>query len=263
MSLKSVVRKCLPISIVERIAAMRLGRREQRLGQLPVQQAFDEVYRKKIWQRGAAASGPGSEGYLADRYVELIREYAARHNLRTAVDGGCGDFEVGSRIAPIFESYVALDVSPRIIGINRRRYDVLAKRNVTFAVADMMSGPLPPADLILIRQVLQHLSNAQIVKILANVESSNWRRVLVTEEVPHQKDASVPNLDLSSHGAGTRVAFGSGVYIDQEPFGMPAKRIAWIEGAAGSGQLAATLLVFEISRDPEGGSTSAGMNWRM
>jgi hypothetical protein len=251
MFLKSVVRKCLPISIVERIAAMRQERREQRLSQLTVEQAFDEVYRKRLWQRGSSASGPGSEGYLADRYVELIREYAAQHDLRTAVDGGCGDFEVGSRIAPIFERYTALDVSPRIIGINQRRYNELTKRNVTFAVADMMAGPLPPADLILIRQVLQHLSNAQIVKILGNVESSIWRRVLVTEEVPHQESSSVPNLDLSSHSAGTRVALGSGVYIDQEPFAMPAKRIASIEGAAGSGQPAATLLVFEISRDPE------------
>jgi methyltransferase family protein len=251
MFLKSVVRKCLPSSIVQRIAAMRQERREQRLSQLTVEQAFDEVYRKKLWKRGCSASGPGSEGYLADRYVELIREYAERHNLRTAVDGGCGDFEVGSRIAPIFDRYLALDVSPRIIGINKRRYDALTKRNVTFAVADLMAGPLPSADLVLIRQVLQHLSNAQIVKILANLESSIWRRVLVTEEVPHQGSSSVPNLDLSSHSAGTRVALGSGVYIDRAPFGVPAKRIASIECAADIGQPAATLVVFEISRDSE------------
>ena len=39
------------------------------------------------------------------------------------------------------------------------------------------------ADLVLIRQVLQHLTNEQISRILANLEASEWRHALITEEI--------------------------------------------------------------------------------
>ena len=100
------------------------------------------------------------------------------------VDGGCGDFSIGSRLASKFDEYLALDVSSRIVEINKSRYaDLCASGRVTFGFMDMTSTTFPPTDLVLIRQVLQHLTNAQIQKILNNIEASQWRRVLITEQV--------------------------------------------------------------------------------
>jgi hypothetical protein len=247
MVLKSFVRKLLPQKLGTAIGNHLIQRRERELGKLPLHQAFDEVYKRGMWKQGTSTSGLGSEGLLADRYVTLVQDYAVRHNLRTVVDGGCGDFSVGSRLAPGFDRYTALDVSPRIIEINRQRYANLIRNNVTFAAADMTVTSFPPADLVLIRQVLQHLTNAQIEKILQNLDASNWRRVLITESVHDPRNNSIPNLDLPSHSVRTRTSMGSGVFLDKPPFNRIARRLAIlfpteIETPGG-------LLVLELSRE--------------
>jgi hypothetical protein len=245
MSLRSWIKKCLPPSVKNGIGNLLVHRREQRLSQLSLPDAFDEVYARNMWKQGGTRSGVGSEGVLADRYIELVLQYAAKYELRTVVDGGCGDFSVGSRLAPSFDQYMALDVSPLIIDINKRRYAALAGQNVSFGVADMTATAFPRADLILIRQVLQHLPNERIEQILGNLETSDWRRALITEEVYDPGSNEVPNLDLPSHTVRTRVSLGSGVFIDKEPFKRPARRIAHIENV----QPGPPLLVFELNRD--------------
>jgi SAM-dependent methyltransferase len=250
MSLKSAVKPLLPARVKQAIGNMLVQRRERLLGRLPLQEAFEEVYRRDMWKQGDSRSGLGSEGPLAARYIELVQNYAAKHELRTAVDAGCGDFAVGRRLARNFERYMAFDISPLIIENNKRRYTDLTRTNVTFDVVDMTSATFPCADLILIRQVLQHLTNAQIEQILKNLEVSNWRRVLITEEVRDPLNNQQPNVDLPSHTVRTRVSLGSGVFLDKEPFNRPARRIGVIDDSADGKKSQDGLLVFELSRDP-------------
>jgi hypothetical protein len=239
----------LPTDLKHGIGRLLAPARRRRLSQLPIQEAFDEVYRRGLWKSGDAYSGPGSEGLLADRYVALVQDYAATHKLRTVVDAGCGDFFVGSRLASSFDGYTALDVSPLIIEINKRRYVDPNMQHVSFGVADMTSTTFPRADLILIRQVLQHLTNAQIERILSNLEASEWRRALITEDVSRPGNNPIPNLDMPSHSARTRIPLGSGVFIDEPPFNRAAKRLAVIHGAPAGEEPKSGLLVFELTRD--------------
>jgi hypothetical protein len=248
--LKTLVKSLLPAKIKVIIGRRLIERRERELGRLPLQQAFDEVYRRGMWKQGNSPSGLGSEGILAERYVDLVRAYAAKYSLRTAVDGGCGDFSVGSRLVPFFERYAAIDVSPRIIASNQRRYADLAKDKVTFAVANMLETPFPATDLVLIREVLQHLTNAQIEMILKNLEASTWRRVLISESVYDPRNNQSPNLDLPSHSVRTRGSQGSGVFVDKPPFSRPAKRIATLYPTANGEEGPGGLLILELSRDP-------------
>jgi hypothetical protein len=249
MSLRSLLTELLPAEVKQGIDKLLAPVRRRRLGRLPIQEAFDEVYRRGLWKSGEAYSGPGSEGLLADRYVELVQDYAAKHKLRTVVDAGCGDFVVGSRLASSFDRYTALDVSPLIIERNKGRYEDLNMQNVSFGVADIASTAFPPADLILIRQVLQHLTNAQIERILSNLEASEWRRALIAEDVCRPGNNPIPNLDMPSHSARTRIPLGSGVFIDEPPFSRAAKRLAVIHSAPAGEQPKSGLLVFELTRD--------------
>jgi Methyltransferase domain len=251
MSLRPLIKKILPRKVTHSIGNLLVHRRERLLGQLSIREAFDEVYRRGMWKQGSASSGLGSEGWMADGYIELVLDYASKHKLRTVADAGCGDFSVGSRLARHFERYTAFDVSPLIIKRNEQRYADLAQNNVTFAVADMTSTVFPRADLILIRQVLQHLTNSQIERILQNLEASEWRRVLITEDVHDPRGNKLPNIDLPSHTVRTRVSLGSGVFVDKEPFSRQATRIAIIDRGAVSEGVQAGLLVFELTRNLE------------
>jgi hypothetical protein len=250
MTLKSIIKKCIPTRVTNDIGDLLVRRREKHLARLPISQAFDEVYRRSMWKQGKSLSGVGSEGLLAERYISFVRDYAEKLELHTVLDGGCGDFAVGSKLAPHFTRYTAVDVSSHIIDINRQRFTGTKWQHVTFTAGDMTSMPFPPTDLVLIRQVLQHLTNAQIERILENLEAGSWRRVLITESIPDPVHKITPNLDMPSHSLRTRDSFGSAVYIDQPPFNRQGKRIATIYPSQDGSAVSGGLLVTELSRDP-------------
>lgn len=84
------------------------------------------------------------------------------------VDLGCGDFKVGSQLRPWCGRYTACDVVPDLIAFNRTAFTQL---DVDFRVLDMVEDPLPAGDVVFVRQVLQHLSNAAISKAIAKIAS--------------------------------------------------------------------------------------------
>lgn len=248
MAFARLIRKMLPSQFKPMIGRYVMRRRERTLSRLPLPDAFDEVYKQGMWQQGDALSGVGSEGPMADRYVTFVRQYALRHQLRTVFDGGCGDFAVGSRLAPHFDRYLAADVSPHIIGLNSRRYAGHEWANVSFSVVNLAEDSFPDADLVLIRQVLQHLTNELIEKILRNLERSHWRRALITEDVHDPLYNANPNQDLVSHTMRTRRVSGSGVFLDRPPFNRDARRIATFFESDDRRRQAGGLLVMELTR---------------
>ena len=72
-----------------------------------------------------------------------------------------------------------------------------------------------------IRQVLQHLSNAQISRIVPKL--SIYRLLVLTEYLPSSGDF-VPNLDRPT-GVGTRLGTetDSGIVLTEPPFNLPTK----------------------------------------
>jgi len=176
---------------------------------------FTEIYRKGIWGGGDALhSGSGSRGSAANQYVAAIRQFIADNGVSSVLDLGCGDFQIGRRIADACDTYIGADIVKLVVEENTRRY---GSKNVSFRHLDIIADDLPDADLCLVRQVLQHLSNAQIRQILAKL--TKYRFVVITEHYPNDAEFKAPNLD-KAQGAGTRVTLGSAVCLDQPPFGV-------------------------------------------
>ena len=246
MSLKHIVKAILPTRISRALGSLRMLYRERRLRRLSLPQAFNEVYKKRMWQQGQSLSGVGSEGLLAERYVAFVRGYLGEHRIETIVDAGCGDFNVGSRLCDGVSRCIALDASSYIIDANQKRYGDIS--NVSFHVADLVVTAFPSADLVLVRQVLQHLTNDQIECVLTNLDHGEWDRVLIAEAVADPSNDANANLDLPSHSVRTRVNFGSGVFIDRPPFNRAAKRIAVIDDASAGKDASTHLLVFELTK---------------
>jgi SAM-dependent methyltransferase len=133
------------------------------------------------------------------------------------VDLGCGDFNVGSRLRPFCAKYVACDVAAPVVEANRKRF---AGLDVEFRQLDIIESELPPGDVVIIRQVLQHLSNADIRKIVPKLY--NYKYVVLAEVIPARE--FVPNLDQPT-GVSSRMARGlvSGVVLTEPPFLLRAK----------------------------------------
>ena len=182
---------------------------------LSVAQAFQTIYRTKAWggRERIFSSGDGSRGLVADKYCEWVIRFIKENHIQHVVDLGCGDFVVGQTIVDSTAiCYTGIDIVPDLIAYLKR---TVHNSRVSFECCDIINDPLPKADLYLIRQVLQHLSNEQIAKVLRNLESAS--QILISEDVPIRPKTI--NRD-KAHGPDVRSFYGSGVYIDEPPFSM-------------------------------------------
>jgi SAM-dependent methyltransferase len=245
--LKRILKKVLPSFVTTYLGKHIIAYRSATLSRLPPGEAFDRIYRKKYWRQGASLSGLGSEGQWAEDYASFVIDYISKTGARRVVDAGCGDFLVGSLIAPHCQEIIALDISNEIITQNRSRFEKFT--NVEFRVANLIEERVPDCDLILVRQVLQHLSNAQIERVLKNIDTASAPHVLITEHSVKADMRSDANIDLGSHSVATRVAHNSGVDIGLAPFSRPRRIVAEIEPSPeNSAEPNSILYIYELSR---------------
>jgi SAM-dependent methyltransferase len=179
---------------------------------------FDTIYKEHLFGTMPGESfysGAGSVGPFSDSYCELVAQLIREKCIHSIVDLGCGDFRIGARLAPLVENYVGVDIVPDLIDRNRREY---GSARASFACLDIVDDPLPGGDLCLVRQVLQHLDNAEITKVLNKLQVYEW--ILVTENVS-AGEVKFPNVD-HVHGPETRLVEGSGVFVTKPPFSLPA-----------------------------------------
>ena len=111
-------------------------------------------------------------------------------------------------------SYRGIDVVDDLIEHNKKTF---GDENTTFECIDVSQDGvmIPEGDLLIIRQVLQHLSNADIQKILQ--KSFRFKYILVTEHIIEGPNV-IPNLEIPQVGFTTRGSIGSGVYIEYPPY---------------------------------------------
>ncbi len=195
------------------VASARLARLRQRNASRSAREVFSEVYAARQWGRGDDFdSGSGSRGDAALAYADCVRSLVEQSAARSAVDIGCGDFRIASLFVDTLDSYHGIDVVPDLVARNVARH---GRPGVRFSVLDAATDELPPADICLVRQVLQHLGNDQIARILARCRQ--YPLVLVTEHLPAPERTGQPNLD-KAHGPDTRLDRGSWVDISRPPF---------------------------------------------
>jgi SAM-dependent methyltransferase len=191
-------------------------RTRQRNATRSTEEIFSDIYSRNSWggAPGEFFSGAGSRGAHSERYIELVRRFIAANDVKTVVDIGCGDFAIGREIAKACERYVGIDIVPSLIAHHNSSY---ATDGVAFQCLDAARDPLPAADLCLIRQVLQHLSNESIQAIVDKFGA--YRFVIVTEHYPPKSRIKGYNIDKVT-GPDIRDHDGSAVFLDKPPFNL-------------------------------------------
>ena len=180
---------------------------------------FSKIYSDGIWGKSGSKdipyySGGGShEKNLIDPFIVSISDFLSSLNdPKRVVDLGCGDFNIGSQLIKYSQHYNGCDIVPELIEYNKKKFQ---SEKITFTTLDITSDELPEGDIVIIRQVLQHLSNEQIMKVLKKV-SSTYKYLVLTEALP-KKDNFVPNVDIPV-GHLTRIRINSGIVIEESPF---------------------------------------------
>ena len=207
---------------------------------------FRNIYENRLWGVGSDPevpfySGIGSYDPSVIQYVSLVIDIINRYDVSNVVEIGCGDFTVASQYADKCKSYLGIDVVKALVEHNQRTYGTKA---VSFLFADASRTKLPACDLCIIRQVLQHLSNRDIMNILTNITS---KYILVTEHLPAAHKITSFNLDKKP-GADIRVPQGSGVFIDRPPFNLNAQVIIEANVTSGIHEAGERLVTWLVSR---------------
>lgn len=215
--MKQTIKSILPSFLIELRQAILRSIADRRWKGKQPKQVFNEVYREGLWGRGTAKyySGPGSHApEVVGPYVSAIREFSLQFDTpKSALDIGCGDFEVGSQVRSFFSSYIACDVSDEVIAQNRERY------GGEFKCIDATSEALPHAEVVILREVLQHLSNQHIIQVLSNVLSMSPRFLIVTNTFYTGHDFK-PNVDIATGAYARRRERKSGVVLTEPPFNL-------------------------------------------
>ena len=185
------------------------------------EEVFSRIYRESLWKSGTETeqefcSGRGSHvESIVEPYKKVIIDFLASYppsSKPRIVDLGCGDFNVGNAFINYSSEFIGIDVVPDLIKHhNSSNYG----SHVKFICSNIIEDDLPPGDICFIRQVLQHLSNQQISKILGKL--NQYKIVFITEMYPTNSAVVIPNRD-KNHGKGIRMSNNSGVYLDQPPF---------------------------------------------
>lgn len=218
MAIRKLIKEITPSAIVQLYRKSKLRAERSHFSVMSTADVFDEIYRKKLWGGDSElCSGSGSRGAAARQYVDAVTTFINGHSVDSILDIGCGDFYIGKAIIEQLErrvNYIGVDVSLYVTAYNREHYSI---PNVSFVCLDAAKDELPRADICLIRQVFQHLSNQQTSAILGKLTSFKW--VLITEHYPDDDRLVIENLD-KPHGEDTRLRENSAVYIDRPPFKM-------------------------------------------
>ncbi|WP_229724481.1 class I SAM-dependent methyltransferase [Winogradskyella forsetii] len=185
----------------------------------PTKDAMSQIYDLHLWGGKAHDfySGSGShDAKLVAPYLDSVITFLKSHNNSlTVCDLGCGDFNVGKELVKYTKKFIAIDIVENLIARNK---SLFRAKHLEFCCLDIVEDELPEADCVILRQVLQHLSNAEILKIVTKL--SNYKYVILTEHLPIGK--FIPNKDIIS-GQGIRLKQSSGVDVLSMPFNLEVK----------------------------------------
>lgn len=145
------------------------------------QAVFSEIYDNKVWgtnSEGQGWSGGGSSYEATSVYRAFLQDFLKQHNVCSVVDLGCGDWEFSKHIDWEGIHYCGLDVVPSVVEKNKARYE---SDSIHFKQHDGIQSELPSAQLLLCKDVLQHLTNEDIINI--SKQFKKFKYCLITNGV--------------------------------------------------------------------------------
>lgn len=187
----------------------------------PTKDAMQQIYELNLWGGEATEfySGLGSHDQsIVKPYLLAVKEFLKSLKKPVdIVDLGCGDFNVGKELISYSKKYIGIDIVPELIERNREKYTT---KNLSFECLDIAKDELPKGDVVIVRQVLQHLSNQEVKSVVDKL--SQYRYIILTEHLPTVE--FTPNVDIIS-GQGIRLKKGSGLDLELPPFNLNVNEV--------------------------------------
>jgi len=172
---------------------------------------FSDIYDKGSWgnkRKGVPLSGPGSSLPAAKDISNMLDKFISDIGIKTVTDLGCGDLTWISK-SQFFNNddinYTGVDVVESLIDSHKKNFDK------NFELRDITNYVPERTDLIIIRDVIFHLKNEDILNIFKNIKGK-FKYICITSNINEvNPDASF----ITGHFAERN--------IRQEPFNVSGK----------------------------------------
>jgi hypothetical protein len=144
-----------------------------------IRKAFEQIYTRHQWG-GISRSGPGSDPEATKQYIRFVNHYLATHtDYRSVVEFGCGDWATTKQLnLSRVKSYIGYDIVKEIIDENTKKYQ---SDNIRFQCADFIEDQTEAGDLLLIKDVLQHLSNKSVFQFI-QTKLPRFKAAIITND---------------------------------------------------------------------------------
>jgi SAM-dependent methyltransferase len=136
------------------------------------------------------------------------------NSVKSVLDVGCGDWQISRLMDWRGIDYTGVDVSSVVLS-NTRKF---SKEGIRFLELNAVTDDLPNADLLIMKDVIQHWSNTDIKGFLPKLEK--FKRVLITNGF---HPSGTLNNDIS-------VGDYRYLALEIEPFNVKGDYIFWYQG---------------------------------
>ncbi len=178
-----------------------------RFANLCLEQRFNLIYDWRWWGNTETVSGVGSRLDANISLVESLPSLFSRLGVSTVLDAPCGDFNWMRNVDLSGIEYLGVDIVDRLVLENSQKY---GNAHTSFEHLDVVTDTLPFADLIICKDLMIHLSNKSIFKLMHNLASSRSQYVLLTTSL----DLSVANEDIYD-------GYYRRINLTRPPFNLP------------------------------------------
>jgi FkbM family methyltransferase len=182
--------------------------------QISDNEIFNKIYEYERWviTRNDTLSGSGSNMINTKKTIQIVLRIVMQYNIKSMYDCACGDLtwmptvltELLRQNKPI--TYIGGDVSSVIIKKNIKQKVLASIPNTYLKTINFVNDKLPDIlpifntrdnapDIILCRDVLQHLNHLQVITALVNFSKSGSKFLLATNYINQSEKNS--EIDIS------------------------------------------------------------------
>jgi SAM-dependent methyltransferase len=154
-----------------------------------VQKRFTDIYQKNEWGFG---SGVGSLPINNIQYMEFVQSFIEESGIGSVVDFGCGDWQFSRFMNWNNARYMGVDLVESVVEGNRKAFE---RPGVSFELFKGLNQ-LPTADLLLCKDVFQHLPNGLVQEYMAAFKQK-FKFLLITND---DRPESQVNHDIDAGG---------------------------------------------------------------
>jgi 2-polyprenyl-3-methyl-5-hydroxy-6-metoxy-1,4-benzoquinol methylase len=177
---------------------------------------FSKIYKEDLWNEG---SGDGSKVENVREYVDVLQKYIDKPEIKTVIDLGCGDWQFSKFLDLSSVLYLGVDVVDSVIDSN---IDLYSASNIDFISRDIITYELPQVDLIICKDVLQHLSNRDVISVLIKIIKSSKFALITNDFNPENKE----NKDIDNGDYRCLDLTLSPFYLDVVTL-LESERVGW------------------------------------